>query len=392
MIKTFKVKLKPNNKQRTQLFRFATCSRYAYNWALSLEEKQLIMYNELFTYEELRNGFAKIKKIPKYDYFNKVCKCIMDHAIEEACSTFRKYTLGKVSYPKLKSPENSLPSFYYEACTLEITKTHVKVENMTDSVRESRHGINWIRLCEKGRIPVNAKYYNPRFKYDGLDWYITVGVRVQPEMKKYYNEGIGIDLGVNTLAVCSDGHIYKNINKTEKVKKIENKVKRLQVALENKKRINKEGDSSCRTKNIAKLERKIRKYQKKEINIREDYMHKVTTEIVERKPAFICIEDLDIVRMMKNKELSKSIQKENFKKFRRQIIYKAKLNGIKVVIADRYFPSSKRCIKCGRIKNDLKLSDRVYKCVCGNEIDRDTQASINLKLYGKNYLNKEYVY
>ena len=121
-------------------------------------------------------------------------------------------------------------------------------------------------------------------------------------------------------------------------------------------------------------------------------MHKVTTEIVERKPAFICIEDLDIVRMMKNKELSKSIQKENFKKFRRQIIYKAKLNGIKVVIADRYFPSSKRCIKCGRIKNDLKLSDRVYKCVCGNEIDRDTQASINLKLYGENYLNKEYVY
>ena len=392
MIKTYKVKLKPNNKQRTQLFRIANCGRFAYNWAIEREEKNFTLGYALASYEELRNEFTQIKKIPKYNYFNTVSKCVMNHAIEEAYDAFYKFSIGKRSYPKVKTWDNCKPSFYYEACTMQITETHVKVEKMTDSRKESRQGINWIRLCEKGRIPVNSKYYNPRFKYDGLDWYFTVGVNVEPEPKKNLCQGIGVDLGVERLAVCSDGTVYENINKSDKVKKIEKKIKRLKGKLENKKKINMEGENCCKTKNIAKLERKILKYQKQEVNIRDDYIHKVTTEIVRKLPEFICIENLDISGMMKDKSLSKPIQKENFKKFRRQIIYKGNLNGVAVIVADRYFPSSKRCIKCGRIKSDLKLSDRTFECSCGNVIDRDLQASINLKMYGEYILKSGYEY
>ncbi len=113
--------------------------------------------------------------------------------------------------------------------------------------------------------------------------------------------------------------------------------------------------------------------------------------MVKRKPSFICIEDLNISGMMKNKHLSKVVQQQGFYEFRRQIEYKSAWNTIPVVIADRFFPSSKLCSCCGNIKKDLKLSDRIYKCECGNVIDRDYQAALNLKKYGENILSQQSV-
>ena len=123
-------------------------------------------------------------------------------------------------------------------------------------------------------------------------------------------------------------------------------------------------------------------------NIRHDHLHKTTSEIIKREPSFICIEDLNVSGMMKNKHLSKAVQQQGFYEFRRQIEYKSAWNNIPVIIADRFFPSSKLCSCCGSIKKDLKLSDRIYKCECGNVIDRDFQAALNLKRYGENVLKE----
>ena len=120
-------------------------------------------------------------------------------------------------------------------------------------------------------------------------------------------------------------------------------------------------------------------------NIRKNYLHQTTSEIVNRKPRFICIEDLNVKGMMKNRHLSKAVQQQGFFEFKRQIEYKCKNNNIQMVIADRFYPSSKLCSCCGTIKKDLKLSDRIYKCDCGNVIDRDFQASINLRRYGEQF-------
>ena len=123
-------------------------------------------------------------------------------------------------------------------------------------------------------------------------------------------------------------------------------------------------------------------------NIRHNHLHKTTSEIIKREPRFICIEDLNVSGMMKNKHLSKAVQQQGFYEFRRQIEYKSAWNNIPVIIADRFFPSSKLCSCCGSIKKDLKLSDRIYRCECGNIIDRDFQAALNLKQYGENVLKE----
>ena len=173
--------------------------------------------------------------------------------------------------------------------------------------------------------------------------------------------------------------------------KIEKKKRRLQRSISRKYCKNKKGGSYCKTSNIIKREKELLKVIKRLTNIRQNYLHQTTSEIIKRKPSFICMEDLNVSGMMKNKHLSKAVQQQCFYEFRKQIEYKSNWNNISVIIADRFFPSSKLCSCCGNIKKDLKLSDRMYKCECGNIIDRDFQASLNLKQYEENVLKQQFV-
>ena len=229
---------------------------------------------------------------------------------------------------------------------------------------------------------------NPRIKYDGINWWITVGIEDEDTANLPSNDGIGVDLGIKDLAICSDKYEYKNINKSQKVKKLEKRKRRLQRSISRRYEKNKKGGSYCKTSNIIKREKELLKLNHRLTNIRQNYLHQTTSKIVNRKPRFICMEDLNVKGMMKNKHLSKAVQQQCFWEFRRQIEYKSAWNNIPVIIADRFFPSSKLCSCCGNIKKDLKLSDRIYKCDCGNVIDRDYQASLNLKRYGEMALEK----
>ena len=145
------------------------------------------------------------------------------------------------------------------------------------------------------------------------------------------------------------------------------------------------GSSSC---SFSKKEKLLLKRNHRLTNIRKNYLNQTISEIVNRKPRFICIEDLNVSGMMKNRHLSKAVQQQGFYEFRRQMEYKSKWNNIQVIIADRFFPSSKLCSCCGKIKKDLKLSERIYKCECGNVVDRDLQAALNLKKYGEDVLKR----
>ena len=148
---------------------------------------------------------------------------------------------------------------------------------------------------------------------------------------------------------------------------------------------NKKGESYCKTNNVIKKEKLLLKRNHRLTNIRKNYLNQTISEIVNRKPRFICIEDLNVSGMMKNRHLSKAVQEQGFFWFRKQLEYKCSDKGIQLIVADRFYPSSKLCSCCGNIKKDLKLSDRVYRCACGNIIDRDFQASINLKGYGERF-------
>ena len=387
MLKSIKVQLRPNNKQLTKLFQYAGCSRFAYNWTISREQKNYKQGNKFLQDGELRKEFTKMKKLDEYKWLTKISNNVAKQAIKDACNSYKRFFKGKSKHPKFKSKKNSKQSFYQDNVKIQFTDTHMRVEGFSTSRKKNKQKLNWIKLCEKGRIPTNCKYMNPRITYDGLHWYISVSIDVEDNTNIPSNEGIGIDLGLKDLAICSDGNTYKNINKTNKVKKVEKRKRRLQRSVSRKYNMNKEGVRYKKTSNIIKREKELLKVIKRLTNIRQNHLHQTTSEIVKRKPSFICIEDLNVSGMMKNKHLSKAIQQQGLYEFRRQIEYKSTWNNIPVIIADRFFPSSKLCSCCGIIKKDLKLSDRIYKCDCGNVIDRDFQASLNLKQYGENVLN-----
>ena len=236
MIRSIKVRLNPNNKQLTKLFQYAGSARFAYNWAIDREEENHKQGNQFLQDNDLRKEFTQLKKLQEYKWLNEISNNVTKQAIKDACSAYKNFFKGQSKFPKFKSRKHSTPSFYQDNVKIQFTETHVKVEAFSMSKKQNKQKLNWIKLYEKRKIPTDCKYMNPRFTYDGLYWYVSVSIEVDDNTKNTppLNEGIGIDLGIKDLAVCSDGNTYKNINKNQKVKKLEKKKRRLQRSVSRK--------------------------------------------------------------------------------------------------------------------------------------------------------------
>lgn len=248
--------------------------------------------------------------------------------------------------------------------------------------------LGWIRLKEKGYIPTNPQTHiikSGTISCKAGRYYISVLVEQEASQAfKCDNQGIGVDLGIKDFAICSNGKIYKNTNKSSLIKKLEKKLKREQRRFsrkyENYKKLNEQEREVATQQNIQKQRLKIQKIHQKLSNIRTDYINKVISELVKTKPMWITIEDLNVSGMMKNRHLSKAVASQKFFEFRTKLTAKCKEYGIELRIVDRFFPSSKTCHNCGCVKSDLKLSDRIYHCdECGYIEDRDYNASLNLR-------------
>lgn len=385
MIKTLKIMLIPNNKQRSKLFQSAGVARFAYNWALGREQENYKNGGSFLSDYDLRKEFTQLKSTKEFNWLNHYSNNITKQAIKDACLAYKRFFKGQSSYPRFKSKRKSKPSFYVDTDKIQFTDKAVKLEKITTSRKKNRQKLNWIKFAERNKIPTDGKYMNPRITFDGMNWWLTVGMEYIAHTETLTNKGIGIDLGIKNLAICSDmDEPYKNINKTQKIRKLKKKKRRLQRKISKKYLINKKGDSYCKTSNIIKAEKELLKLNHRLTNIRHNYLHQTTTEIINRKPKFIVLEDLNVKGMMKNKHLSEAVAEQCFYEFYRQIEYKASWNHIKFIAADRFYASSKICSCCGAIKKDLKLRDRTYKCDnCNTVMDRDKNASINLYNYGK---------
>lgn len=382
MILSYKTRLEPNNKQAQKFKQFAGAARYAYNWAIAKEKEAYELGNGFIDENELRRIFTRHKEEANWLY--TISNDVTKQAIKDAATAFSNFFKGNADFPQFKTKRKSRPAFYQDVFKFKATDTHIRVEKISDSTRKNKQRINWIKVSETGRIPLLASgYKNPRITFDGIHWYASVGIEVADKPAEPLNDGIGIDLGVKDLAICSDKHTYKNINKTDRVRRLEKQRRRKQREISRKYEKNKDGDKYVKTKNIVKAELALLKLNHKLTNIRKNYIHQVTDEIIKRKPSFIVLEDLNVKGMMKNRHLAKAVQQQNFAEFATILEYKAKQNNIKIIYADRFFPSSKTCSCCGAIKHDLKLKDRIFKCnSCGLVIDRDYNASLNLYLYG----------
>lgn len=393
MLLAKKIRLIPTREQEILFWKSAGVARWSYNYFLSEQEK---CYANYLANNKQGASFVKETEVRRYinnnlkpnthTWLKEVGSNVMKQGVKDASEAYRRYFKGLSGKPRFKKKYKSKPSFY------------VNYESLVRKP-EGFHGekIGLVRTqIPLPKLPKGQKYSNPRISYDGKYWYLSVGYDVLIEKARLTGESIGIDLGVKELAYCSSGKKYKNINKSHEVKRLENKLKREQRKLSRKLENNtkrkikdKKGYlhpvwskplEDC--KNIQKQNQKISLIYKRLTDIRNNYTHQTTTEIVKTKPSRIVMESLNVTGMMKNKHLSKRIAKQKFNEFKRQILYKSAIYGIEVLEADSWYPSSKKCSCCGNIKHNLKLSDRIYKCdKCGLIIDRDYNASINLANY-----------
>ena len=211
--------LLPNNKQRTKLFQYANTARFAYNWTLGREQENDKNGGKFISDSDLRKEFT------------------------DACDAYHKFFKGYTKHPKFKSKKHTIPSFYQDNIKIKFTDTNVKIEGFSTSKKKNKQKLNWIRLAEHDRIPTDGKYINPRIKFDGLNWYLTVGMEYEDSVSFPVKEEIGIDLGIKELAICSDEKTYQNINKTQKVKRLEKRKRRLQRFISRRYEKNKKGES-----------------------------------------------------------------------------------------------------------------------------------------------------
>ena len=227
---------------------------------------------------------------------------------------------------------------------------------------------------------LSCKKQVANISFDGKYWYLsyTEDVEIQVADLPDYTDGVGLDLGIKTLATVSDGTTVPNIKTFRRVRILNKRLKRLQRKVSRKYLINK-CNKHNKTRNIMKLERQIKLIHRSLRNIRINHIRQFVSKLVKKQPQYIAIEDLNVKGMMKNKYLAKDIANCSFYTIKEQLIRKAKERLIAIRLVDTFYPSSKTCSACGHYKNDLKLSQRVYHCShCQEKIDRDFNASLNI--------------
>ena len=387
MIVSRKIKLNPTKEQEELFWKSAGTARWAYNHFLAENERHYQEFlegkqekksiNEMNVRKNINNNLKKTT----HTWLKEVGSNVMKQAVKDASLARDRWFKGVSSKPKFKSRHKTKPSFYVNYESLKRADGGFRGEK-----------IGFVRTYQPlPKLKNGKKYSNPRISFDGKNWFLSIGYGINREKVELTGEKIGIDVGVKELAVVSDGKFYKNVNKTKRVRQLKKRLRREQRKLSRKIEANIKSYASNRRpiyekplkemKNIQKQNAKLRDIHKKLTDIRDNYLHQTSNEIVKTKPSRIVMETLNIKGMMKNRHLSKAIAQQKLHEFKRQIQYKSDKYGIEFVEADKWFPSSKTCSCCGQIKKDLKLSDRIYVCDCGFKLDRDLNAAINLANY-----------
>lgn len=391
MLKAFKTEIAPTEEQKMKIIRSIGVARFLYNQYIAYNRRLYKMYQRGILDERQKhfvtaNDFDKYvnhklkKELPWIDQCGSKAR---KKALVNAEQSFRRFFDGVSGFPNFKKKSNQDVKLYFP-------------KNNNGDWTIWRHKLmiptlKQVRLKEFGYLPVGAKVTNGTVSYVAGRFYVSVVVDID-EKSKYNKDleasyhtitaGVGIDLGVKDLAIVSDGKVFKNINKSSKVKRLEKRLRREQRCLSRKYEFRKKkgGNTATASANIEKQKLKVQTLHHRIDKIREDYENKTIHEIVKQKPRFITVEDLNVKGMMKNKHLAKSVSTQRFNLLLTKLKRKAEIIGIEFRMVDRFYPSSKTCHVCGHIHKGLILKDRIYVCPkCGYIGDRDFNASLNLR-------------
>ncbi|XWK88592.1 MAG: RNA-guided endonuclease TnpB family protein [Phormidium sp.] len=350
MWKSFQTKLNLNNQQKTLASKHAGVSRHAWNWGLDICLKAKEAKEKRPTAIDLHKGLvAEVKSVNPWYY--EVSKCSPQQALRYLDEAFKRcLKVSGVRTPKFKK-KNIKDSFYLEG-SIKVSGSQIKLPR-----------IGWVK-CHEILPTVQPK--NVTISKRANDWYVSFRYKLEPEPTPKIRKRIGVDIGINNLATCSDGTVFPNQKAYRKTQK------KLAHLLR----------SVCRKQtgslNRAKANLKVARLHRKISNIRQDALHKITTWLAKNHREIV-IEDLNISGMLKNHRLASALADCGFYEFTRQLEYKADWYGATIIKVDRFYPSSQLC-SCCHHRQKMPLSKRTFKCGnCGREIDRDLNASINLE-------------
>ena len=380
LLKSFKTEINPTGEQIVKINKTIGTCRYLYNFYLAYN-KELYDKGEKFMSAKTFSVWLNHEYIPNNrdkSWMKEVSSKAIKQSLENANKAFSRFFKGQSRFPRFKKKSNQDVKMYF-------VKTDAKSTIWCERHKIKIPTLGWVKLKEKGYIPTTKSgmvIKSGTVSQKAGRYYVSVLVKVPdvnaaPSVESSKNDGLGIDLGLKDFAVISNGQIYKNINKSTKMKKLEKQLKRQQKCLSRKYENFKKGEST--QKNIQKQKLKVQKLHHRIDHIRTDYINKTIGKIVKTKPSYITIEDLNVSGMMKNRHLSKAVASQKFYEFRVKLKAKCNEKGIELRVVGRFYPSSKLCHCCGKIKKGLKLSDRIYQCDCGYVADRDYNASLNLR-------------
>ncbi len=367
ILRAYKTELDPNNALRTLLLKHAGVRRWAYNWALRRKMEDYEKTGKSPQAKALHRELNRLKKADPAEggvpWMYEVSKCAPQEALRDLnlafVHFFRRVKEGqKPGFPRFKSKKRGIGGF-------RLTGTIKVFERYLQLPRLGR-----IRLKERGYLPFN----NPKVRILSATvseragrWFVSLQVEEELEAGKPPQETGGVDVGIHVLATLSDGKTFEN---PRTLLGAERKLKRLQKSVSRKRK---------GSKNRQKSVRKLAKVHARVANLRENVLHEISCAISKRF-GIVGMEDLNAEGMGRNRCLAKALKDAAFAELRRQVEYKTSWNGGRVVLADRFFPSSKRCARCKRVKGRLDLSERIFSCdSCGLVIDRDLNAALNLK-------------
>ena len=377
MYKALKIELKLTVAQKIQVCQTIGTERFIYNEYIKYNQEQYELGNKFVS----ANDFSKyinnvyLPNNPDKKWIKDVSSKSVKQAMIYGEKAFKNFFKGLSAFPVFKKKaKNELGAYFVKNNKTDFEFYRHKIKIPT---------LKFVRVKEYGYIPKNAIIKSGTITKIADRYFLSLVMEVDDIVKTENKniKGLGVDLGIKDTAICSNGKVFKNINKTKKVKKLKKKLKREQRKMSRSVEYSKSKKIKLKEcKNFNKKKLKVQKLFYRLNCIRDDYNNKIVDEITRAKLKYITIEDLKVSNMMKNKHLSKAIQEQNFYAIRTKLINKCKERNIELRLVDTFYPSSKTCSCCGEIKKDLKLNDRIYKCCnCGIEIDRDYNASINLE-------------
>ena len=373
----YKVKLYPTESEKRRLNELIDLYRYTYNWALANIQSYYNISDSTLPINDACKLFAEKRNSKEFEWLQGIPINTARHAIMSAYASYSIFFKKKARYPKFKSKKDSKKYFKIRGERIYFYGDFVGFEGL---------GRNHRILCKNHSVPTgdNIRYYNCSINFDGYNYWLCLSVEIikYPLMPILEDEPIGIDLGLRKLATLSDGTVYKlpNTDKyIKRMKKLQRQVnknyrRRLNIANQAKTKL----ENVEKSKNMIKCNEKLRQVIDRISNIRHTYISTMTRDIVNKHPSTIVLETLNVKGMLKNKYLARHISDSMFSTIAHQLEYKCKEYGIPIMYADRFFPSSQICSCCGN-RHNIGRSE-IYKCpVCGNELDRDLNAAINLK-------------